>query len=415
MSNDMTIPPDSFMGRYLAYMQNQETAKAYDWWCALWVVSAACARATYVDRPRAPVYLNMFTILVGESGVTRKTTSVAVASRLARSVIDYYDDVQFLDAKMTPEALDLMLHEKTLEYGNAQLCVATTELAVFMGTERYIAHMPTLLTELYDCPAARDGGGTVERGAVVQRNVWVHFLSASTPVWLLKTVNPNVVEGGFTSRCYFIIANQPKASIPWPIDSDVDLYQDMVDDLRMIAAEARTRKPITLHENALFEFRRWYEGRGRDIDPYKQSFGAREDAHVLRVAALLCINDGSWIVHDLHIRAAIEALTVVKNTGAKVFDAAEVRNKYAATLDVMRMHLISTGMEPIPRGRLYLRVRNRISNVEFMALLDVLTEIGAVQRFEMHTKHSGRPTDLIRGTQKLLDPGLGDKVVERFS
>lgn len=410
----MQVPADSFMGRYLSYMQSQETALAFDWWCSLWCISAACARATYVDRPRAPVFLNMFTVLVGDSGIARKTTSVAMAARLTRSVISQYADLTMLDAKLTPEKLDELLHNQTVQHGNAQLCIAVPELAVFMGTERYIAHMPTLLTDLYDCPAARDGGGTISRGAVVQRDVWVHFLSASTPAWLLKTVNPNVVEGGFTSRCYFVIANQPKQRIAWPVDPDIHMYQDMCEDLTMIATEARTRPPIQLAEDALAYFVKWYASRTHALDPYKQSFEAREDAHVLRVAALLCINDGTWEIHTEHLLYAIKALTEIKENSGRIFETAEARSKYAAALDIMRMQLLSTGMDPIPRARLYLKLRNRLDNQEFHALLDVLNDLGAIQRFDLHNKR-GRPVDLIRGTQRLLDAGLGDKVVARFS
>jgi hypothetical protein len=319
-----------------------------------------------------------------------------------------------LDAKVTPEALDKLLHDRTATHGNAQLCISVPELAVFMGTERYIAHMPTLLTDLYDCPSARDGGGTIARGAVVQRDVWVHFLSASTPVWLLKTVNPNVIEGGFTSRCYFIIANQPKQHIAWPQEPDPQLHQDLCEDLEIIAAEARTRPPIGMHEDAMQMFTKWYAERPRSSDPFKQSFEAREDAHVLRVAALLCINDGSWLIHDCHILMAIEMLSGIKENSAKIFDTAEARNKYASALDMIRMQLLSTGMDPIPRTRLYLKLRNRLDNQEFHALLEVLHEIGAIQRFDLHNSR-GRPVDLIRGTKKLLEANLGDKVVARFS
>jgi hypothetical protein len=356
----------------------------------------------------------MFCVLVGDSGIARKTTSVANASRIVRHAIARYADVGMLDAKVTPEALDKLLHDKTATHGNAQLCIAVAELAVFMGTERYIAHMPTLLTELYDCPAARDGGGTITRGDVVQRDVWVHFLAASTPIWLLKTVNPNVIEGGFTSRCYFIIANAPKQRIAWPQEMDEHLYQDMREDLEIIAAEARTRPPIGLHEDALALFTKWYAERPHSLDPYKQTFEAREDAHVLRIAALLCINDGSWLIHDCHIQLAITAIDGIKENSANIFENSEVRNKYAGALDAIRMQLLSTGMDPIPRGRLYLKLRHKLDNQEFHALLDVLHDLGAIQRFDLHNKR-GRPVDLIRGTQKLMAPNLGDKVIERFS
>jgi hypothetical protein len=42
-------------------------------------------------------------------------------------------------------------------------------------------------------------------------------------------------------------------------------------------------------------------------------------------------------------------------------------------------------------------------------------EHGAIQRFIMKREEgAGRPTDYIRGTDKLLAPGLGEKLIERF-
>jgi len=413
MNYGRLVPADSFMGRYLSYMQSQETASAYDWWCGLFCISTACARNAYVDRPRAPVYLNLYIVLVGESGIPRKTTSVNTATRLVRGVVGQHSDVGHIDAKVTPEKLDELLHSRTMEHGSAQLCVTVPELAVFLGTERYIAHMPTLLTDLYDCPAARDGGGTLARGAVVQRNVWLSFLSASTPVWLLKTVNPNVIEGGFTSRCYFIVSNTPKRRIPWPEETDDTLWQDLQDDMAILSQEARQRCVIRLDVNALAAFSKWYATREHALDPYKQSFEAREDAHILRVAALLCINDGSWLIKRSHIAVAIRVIHAVKETSASIFENAETRTKFAAAFDTVRAVLMSAGMDPVPRHALYRKCRTTIGHDDFITLIEVMHEIGAVQRFEIHGDR-GRPTDYIRGTNLLLSRGLGQSILERF-
>ena len=414
MEYNRLVPQDSFMGRFLSYMESQETAYAYDWWCGLWCISAACARAVHVARPRAPIYLNMYVILVGDSGVVRKTTSVHNSSRLVRSLLHSYPELHLLDAKLTPEKLDELLHTQTINHGTAQLCITVSELAVFLGTERYIAHMPTLLTDLYDCPDARDGGGTITRGSVTQRKVWVHFLSASTPIWLLKTVNPNVVEGGFTSRCYFVVANEPKRRVPWPSEPDAALYGDLCDDLRIIAQEARQHPEIGITPEALRMFTDWYEIRPRSIDPYKQSFEAREDAHVLRVAALLAINEGEWLIHRSHVEQAVVVVTAVKDSSARIFDRAEVTSKFALGLDVLRTHLINTGMTPMSRAHLYLKVRQHLTNADFLNLLEVLDHMGAIQRFEFRGNR-GRPTDYIRGTQLLLDRKIGEHVIERFT
>lgn len=402
------------MGRYLAYMQRQETAEAFDWWCAAWCIGMACARETYVNRPRAPVYLNMYLILVGDSGIARKTTSITVASKLARSVLAHYTNISLLDTACTPEALNKLLHDRTTDHGCAQLCITVPELAVFLGTEHYIAHMPTLLTELYDCPSAREGGGTIARGEIVQRKVWLHFLSASTPVWLLKAVNPKVIEGGFTSRCYFIISNTPKHSIPWPSELDDDLYQDMCEDLRIIAAEARTRPPIGIREDAKALFSKWYTDRTRSLDPYKQTFESREDAHVLRMAAILCINDGTWEITCEHIEHAVTVIASIKENSSLIFDTAEIRSKHSTALDMIRTALLSAGMDPVPRHRLYLHMRGKVSHPDFLSMLEVLQELGAVQRFDVRGRR-GRAVNLIRGTQKLLEKGLGDKVISLLS
>jgi len=414
MNYQRLVPPNSFMGRYLNYMQSQETASIFDFYCGLWTISAVVGRTTHVDRPRAPVYLNMYVVLVGESGVARKTTSIRVATTVARSVIGGDYPIGLLDAKLTPEKLDEMLHFRTMEHGSAQLAVAVTELAVLLGTERYTAHMPTLLTDLYDCPTNREGGATIARGAIAQRNVWISLLSASTPVWLLKTVNPSVVEGGFTSRCYFIISNTPKKRIPWPVETDKDLLRDIKDDAKIIAAEARHRGPIQMDPTGLDVFSTWYNEKDHALDPFKQSFESREDAHVLRLAALLCINDGSWIIKRSHVNIAIRLVKDIKETAGSIFENAEQRTKYAMALDVIRAQLMSRGMDPIPRGALYRKCKNYVSSDEFLSLIEVLHEIGAIQRF-MIQGEVGRPTDFIRGTNLILSRGLGETVMDRFT
>jgi len=409
------VPHDSFMGRYLAYMQRQETALAFDWWSGLWALACACGRHTYVARPRAPIFLNMYTILIGESGVARKTTSVATASKLVRQLCDDDPVMGFIDAKVTGEKLDDLLHQRTEAYGSAQMCAAVPELAVFLGTERYISNMPTLLTDLYDCPSHRHGGGTIARGECVQRDVWLSFLSASTPIWLLKTVNPNVVEGGFTSRCLFIVSNTPKHRIPWPDGSDTEHdYAWLLADLRAVHERVMDSQPIGLTDGGMSTFTKWYKTRGRSLDPFKQSFEAREDAHVLRVSALLSINDGTWRIDHHHVSRSIKLIADVKQASSAIFENTEQRTKFAYSLDKIRAILVSRGMDPVPRSDLYRRARHTLSHEEFMSLVEVLHEIGAVQRFS-HQPDRGRPAEYYRGTNLLLARGLGEQVLDKFT
>jgi hypothetical protein len=413
---DRLVPHDSFMGHYLSFMDQQETAHAFDFWSGMWALACACGRITYVARPRAPVFLNMYTILIGESGIARKTTSVSSAARLVRIITSEDAELGFIDAKVTAEKLDSLLHERTMEHGSAQLCVAIPELAVFLGTEQYVANMPTLLTDLYDCPSHRHGGGTITRGEMIQRNIWVSFLSASTPVWLLKTVNPNVVEGGFTSRCLFIVSNEPKDKIAWPSAADTDEdFAILTQDLREVRKRALIEQPITLTDAGMTAFTRWYKARTRSLDVFKLSFEAREDAHVLRVAALLCINDGSWRIDQTHVSRSIKLIDSVKDTSKDIFESGDLRSRHAYSLDRIRSTLISAGMDPVPRNELFRKARGKLSYNELTGLIEVLHEIGAIQRFISPPEHGrGRPVEYFRGTNLILGRGLGEQVLDRF-
>jgi len=408
------FPEDSFIARYLRFMSTQETAHAYDLWGSLWCLACACGRATYVARPRAPVYLNMYLILVGDSGIPRKTTSVNTALNLVRELYEGSNGLGIVDAKLTSEHLDHVIHERTKQYGSGQLAIGISELAVFMGSESYLTNMPTVLTDLYDCPTHRQGG-TIARGQSEQKNVWVSLISGSTPVWLLKTVNPRVVEGGFSSRCMFVVSNEPKQSIPWPVVEDNSHARDvLLDDLRYVNRSAAGCDRIHLVDTALDLFSEWYRTREHSTDPFKQSFEAREDAHVLRVAALLGINDGSWEIKHRHIHLAIKLVDEIKLASGMVFEHGIMRTKYAAAFDVIRGLLVSKGMDPVARHILQRKCKYWIHSSELSILMETMHQFGTVQRFQSMPDR-GRPTEYFRGTEKLLEKGMGEKILDHFT
>jgi hypothetical protein len=357
----------------------------------------------------------MYLVLIGDSGIPRKSTSVAVCTDLVRRLYGAEGKIGVIDARMTPEQLELILNERTIEHDCAQMIVTISELAAFMGTESYGAGMPALLTDLYDCPDVRHGGGTIARGETFCKNVWLSFLSASTPIWLLKTVNTRVIEGGFSSRCIFVSANVPKQSIPWPDDTDTRhdraALSAMLFDIKQRALDYG---PIYMVPTAMELFRGWYADRPHSIDPYKQSFEAREDAHVLRVAALLSINDDSWEIQYKHMQIAIHCINAVKDTSGDIFERGIMRTKYAAAFDVVRTTLLSLGMDPIKRHVLTRKCRYWIQLEEFNIMLETMHDMKVIQRFVTHPER-GRPAEWIRGTDKLLDRGVGEAVLERFA
>lgn len=410
------VPPESFLGAYLEYMDALETPQCYDFFTGVWLLSLAAGRRIYVDRPRAPVYLNFYAILVAEAGLTRKSTAVRAATDIARSLLD--DDViGLVETKTTPEALEFMLSKRTEEHGCGQVAISVSELATFLGSEKYNLNMPALLTDLYDAPRQRVGGGTLSRGSYLTKEVFISFLSASTPSWLRRAVNPDVIEGGFTSRCLFIQSEEPKRRVPWPESQDtfVEKRENLLSTLRSIRTTAQQHSTITISDGALRKFASWYKTRSVLLDPFTSSFQAREDHHILRLAAFLCINDQTWEIQVTHITNAIKVITEIRESASKLFAGTGATTSVVMAIERLREHLIAGGDDGVQRSVLYLAVRNRIDALTFEAILDIMNELHMIQRFVLATQRKGRPAEIIRGTAGLTDKKAISNVLQRIT
>lgn len=404
------VPPDSFIGWYLTYCEGSETPYAYDFWTACWLLSCAVGRGIVVDRGSASVYLNLFLILVAESGITRKSTAVRRASRLSRGLGG--DSTLFIDSRITPEKLELDLALQSLEHGHAYATIAIDELVKFLGQEKYVRGMPTLLTDLYDSPDIRTGGGTLLRGRSEMRNVFLTFLSASTPSWLLRAVNPDVIEGGFTSRVIFVVAEEPKKTEPWPEDVDETLKREITERLQSIQAAASRIGRICINDTAKRKFANWYRSRDKKRDPFRSSFQSREDAHVLRLAALLCISDWTWEIQASHISTAIRVITETREDGASIFEGTGTNSRIIHAIDAVRDKLIAAGLDGIKQSDITKSLQSRSNASEIKTILDVMHELKMVQRFQGVQLGQGRPVTIWRATQSLINGKAIDAIAQ---
>lgn len=414
MINYRTIAAEgTFIRQYMEAMDGLETAHSYDFWCACSVLGAVLGRSVYVDRPRLPVRFNWFIILAADSGITRKSTAVVHARKLAAPLLQETPGAVLIETKTTPEKLTYMLERASEEQGHAYGHILVSELVTFLGRERYTMQMPALLTDLYDCPDARTDGGVLSRRSFVLRNVFVTFLSASTPAWLMRAINPDVIEGGFTSRCIFIVDERRKRAVAWPSDvGDNADFSVLHRTLRRLRAEAQTHGAIPLTRAAVERFKRWYSRRVMSRDPYRVSFEAREDEHVLRLAGTLAINDELYKIEVRHITAAIKVIEEAKRGGAALFAGGVVPDRILTGIDKLRTVLIEAGIDGLPQNELYRRVRSVLDNNEFRTLIDLMHEHKMVQRFEFASTATAKRKALIwRATQHIREKGRLDSVL----
>lgn len=395
-------------------MEGVETAYDYDLWSGLYLLSAACGRHCYVDRPRVPVHLNLFVVLTADSGITRKTTCVKEARKVLLELDARFqasEHYSILDGKSSTEFILDRLFEQSVKYDQCQMSIMVDEMITVFGKEKYATGIPGLLTDLYDCPEDRRGGGTVSAGVKPLRRVFVSMLTASTQAWLLRAINPDVIEGGFTSRTMFVVQEQPKKSIPWP-EGGLD-RSHIVEKLHDYYEYARSMGKVSIADRALSFFSKWYRTRTKHRDPYRSSFESREDAHILKVSALLCINDKSFVIGIEHLKIAIYLVNEAKNGGTSLFESSS-NYKVLMGLDKIRDVFISYGTDPISHSLLYAKVRAFLSNEQFCAAVDIMHQMALLQKFEHRTGERGKPTILYRGTRGILGRSMVETVAEKM-
>lgn len=409
MRYDKFFREGTFLHQYMKFMTEVETPSAYDFWCGMWLISNAVGRDIYVSRPRLPVYLNLYIILCADSGVTRKSTGINYASRII-NVSARSNDSVISSGRTYPSKLLKLANETSELHGKTHIAIAISELGAVMSRTGYMRDMPVLLTDLYDCPEVRHGGGSMSDKGTVLHNVYTTFLSASTPRWLLTRVNSDIIEGGFTSRCFFIHEESRKRKISWPTIGEVsdDIFvKERAEDLDAFSDRARRVKSIEIHPLALVKYNNWYQRRKDGTSKYTHSFESREQDHVLRVAALLSINDEIWIIQEHHIKRAIQLVEDIKSKGDRLFEMLfnprtnEGNDNLVAVLERIRDTLVAQETTPIIHSMLLRKLQPH--KTTFIArCLDTLEDRKMVRRIN-HKPATGRPSVYWLGTKLLLE------------
>lgn len=357
------VPDNTFIGEYMRMCDGIETAEVYDFWCALWILGTALGRDVVVPRPRAPVYMNWYVMLVANSGLTRKSTAVGIARNMVASIVP---------AMVEGRASASHLVSRLAQFPHMAICVA--ELVTLLGKEHFMLEIPGLLTDLYDCPEERVGGGTVFMGAQHLVKPYVTFLSASTPTWLQSAVNPAVIEGGFTSRCMFIHAEEPKKRVAWPSEATVDesRVRALLDEC---VQYGRGAGAIELYAGGRRKYEAWYKARKTaSVDPFLSSFHSREDSHLLRIAACLAINDRSYGIAREHILAAQRVLRHVRLGSTELFSGSGKVSRIAVGIGRISELIMESGPTGESHTAIYLRVRSYMDSDTFRATMQLMIE-----------------------------------------
>jgi hypothetical protein len=231
----------NWLDNYLAYTENSESPLSYHTWCGLSVIAGALQRRVYLNWGLGrTIYPNLYVVLIGPSGRTRKGVAIGVAKDFLKSIPGI---------TVTPEsssgrqAMILAMKRALVNFtdpsdGKIKFHSAVTafseELSVFLG-QGDIAYLSNL-TDWYD---SKDDWEyeTVGRGKDTLQGLCLNLMGGTAPDWIQSMIPQEAVGGGFTSRVIFIVEENKRKLVPKyiPTQKELDLKEVLLRDLERIA------------------------------------------------------------------------------------------------------------------------------------------------------------------------------------
>lgn len=231
----------NWLDNYLAYTENSESPLSYHTWCGLSVIAGALQRRVYLNWGLGrTIYPNLYVVLIGPSGRTRKGVAIGVAKDFLKSIPG---------VTVTPEsssgrqAMILAMKRALVNFtdptdGKIKFHSAVTafseELSVFLG-QGDIAYLSNL-TDWYD---SKDDWEyeTVGRGKDTLQGLCLNLMGGTAPDWIQSMIPQEAVGGGFTSRVIFIVEENKRKLVPKyiPTQAEIDLKEILLRDLERIA------------------------------------------------------------------------------------------------------------------------------------------------------------------------------------
>jgi len=218
---EKAIPTSGFVANYVEWAsKSTEAPRLFHLGCALSCVSAAVGKRAYIDVGHGRLYGNLYVGLVGSQGVTRKSTSIGIATR----TLDAAFEGLVYEGDATPEALG----QKVLSATPEKLLVAD-ELSPLLGGPEYSKHIRKMLATLFYCPEKLEWS-RMGKGDGCVYNPALSVLGGSTFSWL-KDADPADLNGGLLSRFLWFVAGHDGRLMPIPPKPDQAVRNALVQDL----------------------------------------------------------------------------------------------------------------------------------------------------------------------------------------
>ena len=377
-----TFPSDALAGTLFgdyieAFKDKNETCNAFHFVELLTATSALVGRNIAIDIGQL-LYPNFYSVLVGEPGVSRKTTSVSRAKRLVtKNDYTVYIDTDIASAEGFKEAWC------DSEEPRALLALSELQRILIINKRQGTSNILPLLTDVYDNPDE-----ITHKKAGNQHSLEEPFLTVLggiTPGLLEKQFTYDDFSSGFMSRLNFYVAEtvdrHPQLEKPGEqIQSVRDKLGKLTTGKRVYTFNTKTEKL----------YNSWYKKLDHlsETNELIQQCSVRLEIQVPKLACILCWMRDGRNINQKDWAAARAVGDYWMATSRFLF------SDFAANADVREQNLIIDFLKKQPDGQatsnnLFQALKRKMSSKRRNEILYAMTLEGVVRRITHET--GGRP------------------------
>lgn len=304
-----------WIGRYAELMRpTTEAPVCYHWAVGMTLAGQLMGRRVHLPLGTDPVYANLYTLLIGSPGETKKDTSIKRATRRidTGTIVDGMTMFQ-LDTKIVTDiASSEGLIGKLSEFPH--LLMYVTEFTKLMSNARRQSTstiVPTLI-ESWDCPPVLSN---MSKGNPLEAKYpYLSIVAATQPDTIADTMTTMDLKNGFASRWLFVYGEAPDDEAYWlPFGGQLEpgSADSLMVDLMRARAAYREGQPIELDEAARKRWADWYVADKRAVrqaSDLERHMRARHGAIALKLALINAASEGHHLVSVEHLDAALEAV-----------------------------------------------------------------------------------------------------------
>lgn len=373
---------DDWLSNYLAFVKRTEPPATYHTWTALFLISSALQRKTWLDFGSLRAYPNIYVMLVGPAGRTRKSWAI----NYGRQILEGVTRVSISADCPTREALirELAKSEAGQNTPDGQyihhcsLSVMSAEFGVFLGQND--VKLISDLTDFYDC---RDHWkkDTKTQGSDDIYGIYLSILGGITPEGIVTHLPQDAIGGGFTSRLITVVENSKDHSEPKPSLVEA-LRPDLIHDLDEMGSMIG---PFHVGEECDKWFSEWYINEDEErkkvrVDSRIESYYERRGTTLLKLGMLISASESNdQEVRIGHLKRALVLLAAVEPRMAEAYSGVG-RSAMAANVSEIRK-LIDVHRKLTSAQLLRLTYRHLDHGAETLKLvLSTLISMGVIKK-----------------------------------